>query len=345
MKVNRLNLIQDMNKVLPGIATGNVVLENADTVVFNNGHIYSYNSAISVDVAETNPSGLKGVVKGIDFYNCLVKLPGDEVEFETVDDHWKITDGTIKVKVNLLPEGKLFERFESLKPNENWVEIDSENFSNGLKACNMPKNSSKFAGIYFKGNELISTDAYTINKYTAKNTYPEFWISNSAVAELLKWNNFTALELNKMWLQLKSSEGTVFSVRTLDISSFPVERIVGALDKSLAIEPEFTSEFTEEFYKAVDRAKAFSGEDEGHEVVLLNVGQDGSTVSSERVSGAYEEKIESIKSETPIALKLDVQAILDCSSMFSKFKVITRGDSKNLILEAENTVKLVATIC
>lgn len=345
MKVNRLNLIQDMNKALPGIATGTVVLENADTVVFNNGHIYSYNSAISVDVAEKEASGLKGVVKGIDFYNCLTKLPGDEIELEATAETWNITDGTIKVKINLLPEGKLFERFDSLKPNETWTEIDSEDFSSGLHICNMPKNSSKFAGIYFKGNNFVSTDSYTINRFTAKNNYPEFWINNSAVAELLKWNNFVAIELNKMWLQLKSDDGTVFSVRTLDTSGFPLERIIEVLNKSLEIVPDFTSEFTEEFYTAINRAAAFSSEDEGHEIVCFNVGTEGSVVNSERISGAYEERITSIKSDNPINLKLDVQTIQDCSTYFSKFKVITRGENKNLLLETENAVKQVATVC
>ena len=150
MKVNRLNLIQDMNKVLPGIATGTMVIENADTVVFNEGHIYSYNSSISVDVVENQPSGLKGVVKGIDFYNCLIKLPGDEIEVEIKDNNWVFLDNSIKVKIKLLPEGKLFERFESLKPTDNWTEIDSEDFEKGLRICNMPKNTSKFSGICSK---------------------------------------------------------------------------------------------------------------------------------------------------------------------------------------------------
>ena len=344
MKVNRLNLIQDMNKALPGIATGTVVLENADTVVFNNGHIYSYNSAISVDVAEKEASGLKGVVKGIDFYNCLTKLPGDEIELEATDNAWKITDGTIKVKITVLPAGNLFERFESLKPSGNWTDIDSEDFLNGLKICNMPKNSSKFAGIYFKGNSFASTDSYTINRYSAKNTYPEFWISNSAVAELLKWNDFVAVDLNRMWLQLKSSDGTVFSVRTLDTSAFPLDRVLGVLESSLQTEPDFNSEFTDEFYTAIGRAAAFSSEDDGHEIVCFNIGKEGSTVNSERISGAYEEKILSIKSDVDIQLKLDVHMMLDCSTFFKKFKLVTRGEQKTLILETENAVKQVATI-
>lgn len=344
MKVNRLNLIQDMNKVLPGIATGTVVLENADTVVFNNGHIYSYNSAISVDVVETNPSGLKGVVKGVDFYNCLTKLPGDEIEFESENDYWKIHDGSINVKINLLPAGKLFERFESLKPNETWIDIDSKDFHDALISCNMPKNASKYAGIYFKDNALISTDQYIINRYFSKTQFPTFWIDNSAVSELLKWDNFVSVELNKMWLQLRSSDGVIFSVRTLDISGFPCDKILSILDSNLKITSDLEAEFTSEFYKAVDRAKAFSSEDSGHEIVVLSIGPNGSNVTSERVSGSYDENIESIKSETPMTLKLDVQSIQDCSSLFNKFRVITRGENKNLILETENSIKLVSTI-
>ena len=50
MKMNRLKLMADLNKVLPGITTGKTILEDADTAVFRKGHIYTYNSAISVDV-------------------------------------------------------------------------------------------------------------------------------------------------------------------------------------------------------------------------------------------------------------------------------------------------------
>jgi len=344
MKLNRSNLIQDMNKVLPGIATDSIVLENADTVVFNNGHIYSYNSAISVDVVETEPTGLKGVVKGIDFYNCLTKLPGDEIEVETTDEAWVIHDNTIKVKIKLLPEGKLFERFESLKPTEEWSPINSEDFEQSLRICNMPKNRTRFAGIYFKDNIVISTDSYTINRYMCKDKYPEMWLSNSVVSELLKWNNFTQVQLNKMWFQLKTSEGTVFSVRTLNLSKFPIDKLENVINKQESIEPDFVSEFTDDFYSAINRAASFSSEDDGHEIVCFNIFADCSVITSERMSGAYEEKIFGITSEKPINLKLDVNMIQDCAAFFKKFKIVTMGENINIILNTDSSIKIIATI-
>lgn len=344
MKINRLNLIQDMNKVLPGIATGTITLENADTVVFNNGHLYSYNSAISVDVTAQEPSELKGVVKGIDFYNCLNKLPSDEIDVEITQEVWIISDGKIKLKIKLLPEGNLFERFNSLKPGDQWIEIDSEDFLKSLRICNMPKNTSRYSGIYFKDNSVLSTDSYTINLVSSKNNYPACWVNNSAVAELLKWESFTNLQLNKSWLQMKSSDGTVFSVRTLDLEKFPYERVMEVFQAGIDTEPVMNSKFTDEFYQAVERASLLSGEDEGHQIVKLNIGSTGSVVSSERISGSYEESISEIVSSTPIVLKLDIQTIADCVKYFSDFSVIIRGENKNIVLKADNSTKIIATI-
>ena len=344
MKINRLNLIQDMNKVLPGIATGTMTLENADTVVFTGNHLYSYNSSISVDVVESQSSGLKGVVKGIDFYNCLNKLPGDEIEVEMEEDAWTIFDNSIKVKIKLLPEGKLFERFESLKPTEDWIEIDGEDFHKGLQVCSIAKNSSNYDGVFCKENCFYSTDRFIINKFVAKNNYPTFWINSSAVSELLKWNNFKAIQFNKMWLQFKSADETVFSVRVLNLEKFPIDTVCSIIEKTSSITPVYESEFTEEFYTAVNRAASFSGEDEGHEFICLNIGSEGSTITSERNSGAYEEKILSIKSDTSDELKLDVQILQECSSYFNKFKVISRGEIKNLLLEVDSALKIVPTI-
>lgn len=345
MKINKLKLINDLNKVLPGISTGTVTLEGADTVVFSKGHIYSYNSAISVDVKESEETGLTGVVKGLDFYNCLTKLPSDEIEIEIANGAWNFIDGKIKVKINLLPEGNIFERFDSLAPNNHWIEIDGKDFQNALKVCNMPKNSSKFAGIYGTGNTFLSTDSFIMNRYTTKHQYPVFWIDNNSVAELMKWDNFTHVEMNKMWLQFKSVDETVFSVRTLATEGFPIERINEVLENSIQTVPEFESEFSSEFYDAINRAATFSGESDKHEVVNFDITSTGSKVSSERVSGAYEEVIENIKTEGPeFNIKLDIHTISECASLFSKFKLLKSGSYFRILFVQDSALKLFSTV-
>jgi hypothetical protein len=349
MKINRNSLISDLNKVMPGISTGVSVIEGADTVVFDNGHVYSYNAAISVDVTETTPSGLKGIVKGIDFYNCLNKLISDEIEVEANEKEWIIKDGKIKVSMTLIESGNTFERFKSLTPNESWVEIDGEDFNKALTICNMPKNNSKFAGVYVDKNTFISTDTYLINKYVAKNEYPSFFISNEAVAQLIKWNDFKAVEMNKNWIQFKSANGTIFSVRSLAPEAFPYDRISNAISGYLQLGVLLKSSFTPDFYNAVERASTFSKEDEGHEVIDMNINSTGCKIKSERVSGAYEEEIGDIKSDgAEFNLELDINMIRSCKSHFDVFKLVERetedGIVRTVILSKDSSIKIFSTI-
>ena len=352
MKLNRLKLVNDINKVLPGISTGNVTLEGADTIVFRNGHLYSYNSAVSVDVENSQEMELKGIMKALDFYNCLAKLPGDESEIEAEgSERWVVKSGKIKVKVNLLPLSNICERFDNLVPQDGaWKPLDGAEFQKALKVCNMPRNSSKFAGVYGKEGVLLSTDAYVINKYEIGSEIPEFWISNSAVAELVKWSNFTAVQMNKMWLQLKSSDGTVFSVRCLNLASFPFERINSVAVSVPGKTPILSSEFTDDFYGSVNRASVFSGDHEGHPIIDMTIGPDGAVISGSRDSGEYEETVKEIVSPSEIKLTLDTGMIHDCQSVFKKFKLIDRsekpedGQSIMIVLEQEKALKMFGNI-
>ena len=49
MKIDRKKLVSELARALPGISVGTVKIEGADTFVFKGGHIYTYNSVISVD--------------------------------------------------------------------------------------------------------------------------------------------------------------------------------------------------------------------------------------------------------------------------------------------------------
>lgn len=345
MKINKLKLLNDIEKAMPGIASGTVVIENADSIVFYKNHIYTYNSAVSVCVCDSQESNLNCAVKGIDFYNCLKKLPNEEIEIESTTEQLIIRDGKIKVKVNTLPIDKITDRFDSLIPSENWNEIDGKDFQKALKICTMSKNTSKFAGIYHDKDGFLSTDSYVINTYKTSYNLPDFWIADSAVAELRKWDSFTHVQLNKMWLQFKSVDETIFSVRCLDISSFPIERVKGFIDRTMSLESVFNSTFTTEFYEAVTRASVFSGESDGHQTVEIKFTKTGTTIASKRISGEYEETVENVVSENEdFDLMFDVSMILESAEYFSDFKLIKNGALTIIMLENETAHKVFSNI-
>lgn len=325
MKINRLKLINDVGKALPGIATGTVVLEGADTLAFLNGHIYSYNSAISVNVAESEDTGLKGIVKAQDFYNCITKLPGEEIDVTANDSTWEIVDGKIHVSMKLLPSGDIFKRLESLKvDDEGWSKIDGKEFNNVLKVCLIKGDTSSMNGVYFKGNEAISTNRWVINKCKLTSEYPEFWLSVNSVSELMKWNNFEQVKFKQSWAHFMSSDNVVFSVRTLALDSYPLDKVLGVYNLIVSKNPVAAINLNEGFYKAIQRASAFSNIVEEHDVVSVSFGPDVK-VKGSRVSGDFEEVVEGMSTSftTPVEMKFDVGEFLSSEKFFTELKILS----------------------
>ena len=351
MKINRLKLINDVSKALPGIATGTIVMDGADSLVFLNGHIYSYNSAISVNVEESEETGLKGIVNAQDFYNCIMKLPSDEIELEVTDSTWNIKDGKIKVSMKLLPENGILERFQKLVPGENWLDIDGKDFNSALKVCLIKGDSSSLSGVYFKDNIALATNKWVINKYSLKNEYPEFWVSSSGVAELVKWNNFEKIQFEKQWLHLKSSDDTVFSVRTLALENYPFEKILSIFDSATKKNAALSLKLTEGFFKAIQRAAFFSNKMEEHEVISISFGKEVS-IKGSRISGNYEECVSDMETslESPIEMMFDVEEFTSSEKFFDDFEILSDEETidtdspVHVILKNENCIKLFNTI-
>ena len=351
MKINRLNLLGQLNKVLPGIATGSVKMENADTIVFMNGHIYSYNTTISVDVKASDDITFNGVVKGQDFYNCLSKLPSDEIDVEITDKSWDITDKNIKVSINLLPTGNLMERFASLVPTENWIDIDGDDFIKALKVCTIKGNNTPYSGVYFEGTSAISTNRWIINKVALKNDYPKCWISDNAVSELLKWNNFTKIQFNKSWVQFKSTDDVIFSVRSLDTAKYPTDKFMPVFNDAVSKKCAFELELKPQFYDAISRAAEFSHTVDEHETITVVFGKE-IKIKGSRISGDYEEIVPDMSVDLPSSkeMNFDFDDFISSEKFFDKFKVISDTNdfstesSLQCILESNCATKLFSSM-
>lgn len=352
MKINRTSLLSSITKVLPGIATGNVSINGADTIVFYNGHIYSYNSEISVDVKLTDEINLEGIVKGQEFYNCLSKLPGAEIDIETSEAEWKIIDDKIKISIKLIDDDNILERFKSLTPADDWFDIDGEEFNKALKVCTIRNNNSSYGGIYFKDKIAFSTNKWVMNKYNLTKDYPEFRISDKAVSQLLKWNNFKKVQFNKSWVHFQSEDDAVFSVRSLDITDYPISKILPILESEASAAKAFTLELKPQFYDAINRASEFSSAIDDHETVVVEFGKE-IKIKGNRSSGNYEEVVNDMTVDIPVAkeMNFDYGDFISSEKFFDVFKVVADSQDFDVsepvrcILESENAVKLFSSMC
>lgn len=318
MTLERKVLLENLKLAMPGIESGNVVLQGSDSFVFHDGKLFTYNDLVAVLVPMDSiglvDDDIEGAVHAKEFYNVVSKFTNDEITLSVKDEKsWELKCGRAKASLTLL-DFDFKTRLDGVTPDEKaWVDLDDD-FMEGLAICKMGNNKSNFAGIYVNGNDILSTDAYQINLFNSKSLLPKFWISDSSVNELLKIKKFKKVQTNKTWVHFKTEEGVVFSLKTLNDVNYPYTKIRNLVNNSNPSEDDFHATFPTALFKSVDIADSFAMDMFDQNVVRLVLSNDGIEVSSEKNAGSY---VENIPWDKPLEKEIEPTKIYVNASMMS----------------------------
>ena len=317
MTLERKVLLESLKLAMPGIESGNVVLQGSDSFVFHDGKLFTYNDLIAVLVPMESvglvDDDIEGAVHAKEFYNVVSKFTSDEITLTQGDKSWEIKCGRAKATLTLL-DFDFKTRLDGVTPDENaWVDLDDD-FMDGVAICKMSSNKSNFAGIYVNGNDILSTDGYQINLYTTKRMMPKFWIDDSRASELLKIKNFKKVQTSKTWVHFKNDDGVVFSLKTLNDVNYPYGKVRKLIDNSSPSENDFHATFPSALFKSVDIADSFAMDISDQRVVRLILTNEGIEVSSEKNSGSY---LDVVPWEKPLEKEIEPTKMCVSPSMMS----------------------------
>ena len=315
MTISRKVLLESLKKAMPGIENGNQTLQGADAFIFHDGKIFTYNDSIAVsiplEIEGLVDEGIDGAVHADEFFKILSKFSADEINFTVAEnDSWLLKCGKAKIGMNLM-EFDFEERLKGVTPDSNkksWTKLP-EDFIECIGTCKILGNKTPMSGIYFEGNYVVSTDGFQINRYTLETELPKFWISDNSAAELLKFTNIKEIQLQENWVHFKTDDGSIFSIKTLDSSKFPMEKMMQLMDTSKPKEDDLNATFPEELFNAIDRAETFAMNINDHAAIRMVLSPEKIEITSERQSGNYAEKVDwdkDFKSKfEPITLYVD----------------------------------------
>lgn len=357
MTIQKNKLLESLKLAMPGIETGNTVLQGSDSFVFHNGKIFSYNDSISVSVpieqAGMIEEEIEGAVRAEEFFKIISKFPGEEISFVTSEGSWILKCG--KAKATLTLQNFDYEtRLKGIEPKENeWVEINDE-FISAIGSCKMTSNKTPIAGIYVSGKEVFSSDGWQINSYIMdKCKMPCFWISDNSVNEIIKLRKLNGVQSQGSWIHFKSEEGIIFSIKTLQSESYPINKIKSMIDVNNPKDDDLHGTFPKELFNAIDRAVSFSIDISEKSAVRLVISKDKIEVSSERSSGKYSEKVSwdtPMEDDfEPITVYVDSIMMQFVGQRSLEFYLI-KGPKKNgkviprLLFVTENSIHLMSTL-
>lgn len=353
MVIQKNDLLNGLKMAMPGIESGVVVLQGADSFIFHNGRIFSYNDSVSVSVPLPIAGfDIEGAVKANDFYRIVSKFSGDEINFiSTEKGTWVLECGKAKVEM-ILMNFDYESRIKGIEPNDVWIEIDDD-FISGLKVCRMSLNKSALSGLFVKGKNIVSTDGWQINRYTMNGSteLPCFWISENSVNDLLKMGKLEYMQMQDNWVHFKSDGGTIFSAKVLNSNGFPYDKVMNIIDENKPKDDDLSGTLPKELFGVIDRAASLSIDVLDRDVIRLKFSKDGIDVSSERSSGKYFERVlwdTDVDDFEPIVIYVDVGMISNSENKGFEFYLV-KGSKRNgkiiprFLFKTERSIHLMST--
>lgn len=296
MIIERNNFLKVLKQVMPGVETGNVILEGADTFIFENGYIHSYNDNISVSIlfpiTDREGENISGAIKAKDFYELISRLSDDSFKLISKTNEWIIKSGNARAELTLL-ESSIVGHVKNLLPTEiSWIPLP-EQFIEGISICRFSSNKSVLAGIFVDKDFIITTDEIRISSYQMKEEIVEpFWITDLASTELLKLGGIKKYFVSKSWVHFLTDEGVIFSCKRLAQEKYPIDKIKQLIASHVKGKEDIGNILPENLMSAIHRAGALSQNIESFDTIRLTFTQDHIEVFSQRPSGKYIEIVE-----------------------------------------------------
>lgn len=345
MTIDRKEMLVNLKKVMPGVETGNSILDGADTFLFTEDGIYSYNDSIAVSIpVET---GLNGAVKSKEFYNFLLKIKEDEIKVVQKKDNITLKCGNVTAKLKLV-ESSIAEYVENLDLENLKFKKMGKDFMEAMKLCKLNASNSPFRGLAVKNDVMYSTDEIRIASHQLKNKYDEFWIDDSIVNELMKLNiTFSEICVGDGWAHFKSKGDSIFSCKTNDVSLYPFK---GLIDRKLQVAKQDDSpagKLPKDFSEAIDLVSVLSEDLTGFSVINLEFTASDLIVSAKRDTGSIKEFIpweEPLEIDEDIQTAADAGFLMEASKKSFDFYITEIKGAKLIVFTKANFILVLSTI-
>lgn len=345
MQLDRKDMLNILKKVIPGVETGNSILEGADTFLFTDEGIYSYNDSIAVFIPE--PTGLKGAVKSKDFYTLLQKLKGDIIKVVLKTDHIVLKCDAVSAKIKMV-DSSILDYVENLNIGElKWKKLDAD-FMQALALCKLNISNSPFRGIYVEKDLMFSTDEIRIASHTLGNKYDKFWLDDFIVNELLKIpGTFTKISVVKGWVHFQSKDGSIFSCKTNDASLYPLDELLRRKIDIAKQKGDPSGKLPDTFKEAVDRVSVLAEDLSGFSVINLTFTAQDLIVSSHKQTGSIKERIdweEELDIKEDISTSGDAGFLMEAVNKSFDFYITNRDDSYFIVFTKDKFTLILSTI-
>jgi len=217
MEVDRVELIEVLTKIKPGIATKEF-LEQSTHFILNDTEIISYNDEISI----VCPFDI-GIVCTVDaglLYKLIAKMDEDTISFNLNKNIMEVECGDTKAELPIIIDSEILDYVDKLFEEQDKLEKYDlpEDFLDAVRLCAFSASRDRTLGtltcVWIEGKDVLTSDKYRASWYQMKSAVEKnFYIEAEYVKELSNFEDPVDYCLSRSWVHFNMANGIVFSAR------------------------------------------------------------------------------------------------------------------------------------
>jgi len=293
--MNRAELMGVLKKVMSGVEDKNTLLEGANSFMFDDEWIKTFNDEISVSYPFK--SGIKCLVKAQEFFRVLSRINSDEIKMILLDDgKVQMSGGKTVLKMVSSDSSSILSLVDNLALGDvKWHKLPKDFVSalsivSGFATTNTAM--TPLCGVSIARDGLAASDRMKAGFYPLefRSLKGDLVLPIGSVKELIKFVDLEEFSVGESWVHFKAKSGLQFSVRKLN-ADFPRDAIKNFLNFDETDEKQYV--FPSGLLESIERASVMSfATQEGSEYVELSLDAKGNMiVSGAKQYGELKDKI------------------------------------------------------
>lgn len=283
--MKRLELLEALKNVMPGVEEKNTLLQGADSFMFDGKWIKTFNNEISASYPFD--SGIKCLVKAQEFYKILSLIDTDEIKMTMLSDgKLQLAGGKTVLRMVSIDSSSIRELVDNLSIDSiKWNKLPKD-FIKALDVTSGYATNNKaypsLCGISLGRDGLVATDKIRAGFYSLefRSLKKEVLLPIGAANNLVKFDDLEEFSVADSWIHFRTKKGLQFSTRKVDVE-FPRQGIKNLLTFEDVDKTVYS--FPVNLTNSINKASVFSfSDDSGAVYIELSVKENGNLI----VSGA-----------------------------------------------------------
>ena len=312
MKINREELLNQLESVLPGLSQREII-EQSSCFVFLDGQVITYNDEISC--SHESCLDIKGAIVAMPLINILRKLPDEILEVSTTKKELLIK-GKSRRRISIRLEVEIELPIESIKKPKKWKDLPDD-FADAIsmvKSC-AGKNETEFTMtcIHLTPEYIEACDNYQAARFMTEMDLKKDVLVRKESLKYIISLDMTEFGETKSWIHFRNSTGLVLSCRRF-VEDYQ------SLSKILKVKGEPTI-LPKGLKEAAERAMVFSAENSEDSRVTINLQKGRLTIKGEGASGWFKEDKKVKYNGSDLSFTIDPTLLIDLVQRHNKCQI------------------------